>query len=54
MRKDLVITFRISAISVAGGVEGVPSVASVTFGSEASTFLFFETTAFGLGVILSS
>jgi hypothetical protein len=42
MAKDLVITFRISAISVAGGVEGVFFVASVTFGSGASAFLFLK------------
>jgi hypothetical protein len=41
MGKDSVITFRISAISAAGGVEGVSSVALVTFGSGASAFLYF-------------
>jgi hypothetical protein len=44
MGKDSVITFRISAISAAGGVEGVSSIALDTY--EASVF-FFETAAFG-------
>ena len=50
MGKDSVITFKISAISVAGGVEGVSSVASVVFSSRVSAFLFFETATFGSGV----
>jgi hypothetical protein len=50
MGKDSVITFKIIFISATGGVEGVSSIASVTFGSGASAFLFFETAAFGSGV----
>jgi hypothetical protein len=48
--KDSIITFRISAISAAGDVEGVSSLASVTFGSATSGFLFFEFAGFGSGV----
>jgi hypothetical protein len=47
MGKDSVITFKISVISAAGGVEGVSSAASVIFGSGLSAFLFFEAAAFG-------
>jgi hypothetical protein len=50
MGKDSVIIFKISAISAAGSVEGVSSVASVTFGSGLSAFLFFKAAAFGSGV----
>jgi hypothetical protein len=50
MGKNSVITFKIYAISAAGGVEGVSSAASVTFGSGLSAFLFFEAAAFGSGV----
>jgi hypothetical protein len=49
--KDSVITFEISVISAAGGVEGVSSVASVILGSRLSAFLFFATAAFGSGVV---
>jgi hypothetical protein len=49
MGKDSVITFRISATSAAEGV-GVSSLASSTFDSGTSGFLFFETTAFDSGV----
>jgi hypothetical protein len=50
MGKDSVITFRISAISAVEGV-GVSSVASATFGSGTSGFLFFYTVAFGSGAV---
>jgi hypothetical protein len=46
MGKDSVITFKIFAISAAGGVTGV---ALVVFGSGVSAFLFFETATFGSG-----
>jgi hypothetical protein len=48
MGKDLVITFRISTISAARGIEGASSLASATFGSATLGFLFLETFAFGL------
>jgi hypothetical protein len=44
--RDSVITFKISDTS-AGGVEGVSSSTSVTFGSEISAFLFFRAATFG-------
>jgi hypothetical protein len=50
MGKDPVITFKISAISAAGGVEGVSSAALIIFGSGLSAFLFFEAAVFGSGV----
>jgi hypothetical protein len=50
MGKDSVITFKISAISAAGGVEGISFFASVIFGSGLSAFLFFEVAAFGSGM----
>jgi hypothetical protein len=49
--KDSVITFKISAISAVGGVEGVSSAASDIFGSGLSAFLFFATAAFDSGVV---
>jgi hypothetical protein len=50
MGKDSVITFRISASSAVGGVEGASSLVSATFGPTTSGFLFLETVAFGSGV----
>jgi hypothetical protein len=48
--KDLVITFRISSMSAAEGVEGVSSSISVIFGFGATTFLFFGAATFGSGL----
>jgi hypothetical protein len=48
--KDSVITFKISSTSVAGGVEGVSSSTSVTFGSGVAAFFFFKATTFGSGL----
>jgi hypothetical protein len=45
--KDSVVTFKISATSAAGGVEGVSYAA---FGCGLSAFLFFKAAAFGSGV----
>jgi hypothetical protein len=48
--RDSVITFKISATSAVGGVEGISSSTLVTFGSGISAFLFFEAATFGSGV----
>jgi hypothetical protein len=45
--KDSVITFRISSMLAAEGVEAVSSSVSVAFCYGATTFLFFGATAFG-------
>jgi hypothetical protein len=47
--RDSVITFKISSMSVAKGVEGISSSKSA-FGFGAVAFLFFETAIFGLGL----
>jgi hypothetical protein len=47
--RDLVITFKISSVSVAEGVEGISSSKSA-FGFGAVAFLFFETATFGSGL----
>jgi hypothetical protein len=49
--KDSVITFKISATSVAGGVEEVSPSTSVTFGSGVAAFLFFKLATFSSGVV---
>jgi hypothetical protein len=48
--KDLVITFKISSTSAAGGVEGTSYSISVDLGFAAATFLFFGTTTFVSGL----
>jgi hypothetical protein len=48
--KDLVITFKISSTSGAGGVEGISSSISVVFCFVAAAFLFFVTATFGSGL----
>jgi hypothetical protein len=48
--RDSVITFKFSATSAAGGVEGVSSSSSVTYGSGVLAFLFFKAATFGSGM----